>query len=659
MRKYVDFLEGSDGRALKGASVLVLDYTTGNPASLFETSGGSVRANPVTTDATGQFWFYVADGHYTFQITGKGLSPQTITDVVIYDPTNILSESQTASTAATNASNSATNAATSATNAANSATAASTSATNASTSASNASSYAAAAATGAKFFDTIALGNAGVADAATFGVKAGGSDGLTRPGIYRRESAGVSTALYSVLPAAEYDTNFGTIAPANYPWAVVDQDGIAALGVKDDGTVQANTIQATTLNGTSVTTIINGATGRTTFGGAGNFIADIVHIPVYGQSLSTGVNTDAVITTAQRFNNLRFSGGVRAQDAGSDPAVKYASLIPLVERDQTPAEGEAVGTHARETPGSGMSDYIRELIASEDGLLYTQHSYQILVSAPGIGGVTIATLSKPGTYYSRLVQDVQYGYNLAQAAGKTFKVPAFCWLQGESDGPTAIATYLAALEQLRSDFNADVQAITGQSEIVQMVIYQTAPLSNSQLAQLQAVETYPYIHMAGPHYHLATSDGTHFLGTTSKIYGAYLGRTVKRVCIDGADWDPVRPLSIYKQGAIVYAKFYLPKGKLYPLTLDTSTVAAQANSGFTMVDSLGNNLAISSVAVAGPDTVRITAAATVPAGAKLRYALASQKGNLRDSAGTAEIFDGNGLNAALHNWCVAFEKTIP
>lgn len=86
MRKYVDFLEGTDGKALKGASVLVLNYGTTNAATLYENDAGTVRPNPVTTDATGQFWFYAADGRYTLRITGAGLSSQTITDIAVVDP---------------------------------------------------------------------------------------------------------------------------------------------------------------------------------------------------------------------------------------------------------------------------------------------------------------------------------------------------------------------------------------------------------------------------------------------------------------------------------------------------------------------------------------------------------------------------------------------
>jgi len=63
----------------------------------------------------------------------------------------------------------------------------------------------AAAAFGVVFKDTIALGRAAVADGANFGVKAGGSDGLTRASVYRRDTSSTQTLLYGVVPATEYD----------------------------------------------------------------------------------------------------------------------------------------------------------------------------------------------------------------------------------------------------------------------------------------------------------------------------------------------------------------------------------------------------------------------------------------------------------------------
>lgn len=53
------------------------------------------------------------------------------------------------------------------------------------------------------YFDTIALGRAAVADGASFGVIAGGSDGLLYPAIYRRDSSSTQTLIREVITRAE------------------------------------------------------------------------------------------------------------------------------------------------------------------------------------------------------------------------------------------------------------------------------------------------------------------------------------------------------------------------------------------------------------------------------------------------------------------------
>ena len=475
------------------------------------------------------------------------------------------------------------------------------------------------------------------------------SDGTTKVAALNADAASVTTLTTG-------GTEYKTTSAVGIPYSIVDQDGKMAFGIDDNGKVLAATAQLTTLNDVPVAQIIAGSSGAVEpLVSAKNFHADIVHFPVYGQSLSCGVSTDALVTTTQRFDNLKFSGGVRAQDAGTNPAVKYASLVPLIETAITPAELEAAGTWQRETPCGGATDYVKELIAAENGISYTQQSYQLLGSAPGIGATTISQLNKGTSYYTRLMADIQYGYNLAQAAGKTYKCLSLSWIQGESDGATAISTYVAALNQLQIDFDTDVKAITGQTETVTLITYQTKAGGNATLAQLQASNTYPNIVMAGPHYHLAKTDGTHFTGLSSKIYGAYLGLVYKRVVIDGVPWAPVKPISIYRQGTLIYARFNVPTG---PLVFDSTTVAGQPNNGFTLTDSGGTPITVNSATLVGPNTVRIVAASTVPAGAKLQYGLSTGLGNIRDSQGLTKIFGGGGINYPMHNWCVAFEQSI-
>jgi hypothetical protein len=461
----------------------------------------------------------------------------------------------------------------------------------------------------------------------------------------------------ATLIATEFQNDEGdsiaSLTPTGYVYAVADgtPSGKMALGVKTDGTAVAEDLEVTTINGINFDTLAASASAPASAATERNYDAEIAMVLSYGQSLAVGTEATPPHTTAQRFDNLKFAGGVRSQDSGTP----YTSLVPLTETLLS-TEGE--------TPIGGATDQIKELILSEDGLAYTDHTYQLLGSAPGQGGTTISQLSS-GAIYDRFVDDVTNGYALAQAAGKVFKVPAFFWTQGETDYTfsTPAATYKTALVTLRNNLDAEVKAITGQLEDVACISYQTQchgsfGHSNNPyiaIAQYQVMKENANHYVACPLY---WGSEVHQSAANSKKLGAYYGIAYKRIVIDGdTSWRPLMPISTNRQGTLLLVRFNVPRGEL---TLDTVLHTAQTNSGFTLVDSGGVAITISSVAITGPDTVKVTAATTIPAGAKLRYGWGNGTagGNLRDSQGDFIVFNGGGLDIPMHNWCVIFEETI-
>lgn len=436
-------------------------------------------------------------------------------------------------------------------------------------------------------------------------------------------------------------------AGTGYKLQIVDSEGRAAAGIKDDGTLAAFKMEATFLNGVSVAGIIAGGGGGAT-AWRGRFPSEINMVLSYGQSLSTGTDGVPVISTAQRFDNLRFAGGVRSQDSGTP----YTSLVPLV---------EAQNSNLGETPITGATDMIKELIAGEDALTYLDHSFQLLGSAPGAGGTAIGNLDIGSSSFNRFVADVQAGYDLSQAAGKSFKVGAFFWTQAESDyiGSTPKATYKSLFTALRNDLEAQVQAITGQDEPLVCISYQVQGHSTYghagnpylAVAQLEVSRENPHHYVACPLYW--STQSVHQSAQNYKRLGAYYGLAYKRIVIDGENWKPVQPEQIDRQGTIILARFNVPKG---PLVLDTGFRAMQANYGFSVVSSVGSPITISSVTLVGPDTVKIVTAEAAPGG-RLRYGMLSG-GNLRDSQGDTIIFDGGGINFPLHNWSVIFDEAL-
>ena len=475
-------------------------------------------------------------------------------------------------------------------------------------------------------------------------------------------STGSAVWVASSVGTANFDAGF----TPDYTAGFVDEIGRVALGVRDDGTIDMGDMTAENADVTDLTvTRINGELVSATTRTPGEYDYELGHILTYGQSLSRG-SFGEIWTDTQRHNSVKFVAGVRADDGGTTPAVIYASLVPLIET----TSGGGLG----ETPTGGTCESLLDLIEAEDGLAYDAHSFQLLGSAPGEGGKTIAQLSKGTSYYNRLLENVTYAKTRAAALNQTYGVLAVTWAQGEWDilNATPAATYKALLDQLVADLNTDIKAITGQTKSIPLIVYQTAShlayASDAKIAnaQFEVAVSNPLVMLAVPGYIFAhAGDYIHLNGRGYKSMGAFYGRAIKRAVVDGEKWEPVRPISHVTQGKVINLTFNVPRG---PLVLDTTLVAINTNYGFELVDSGGSPLTISSVELLGDNRVKIVAAAIVPAGAKVRYGWSGTagrsgptqgaRGNLRDSQGDVLVFTSGALSLPLHNWCPIFEYGV-
>lgn len=160
--------------------------------------------------------------------------------------------------------------------------------------------YAASSGTAARFYDTIALGRAAVADGVTFGVRAGASDGLARPTIYRRDSSTTQTLVISLLPGSDLDSRIRTTTQAEighasiagttveYVAANLSPDGatyrVAGFQVRRTGSA----VELSSYDGLPIT--IEGFSGG-------------------GGSTDLGPLTTRVTTVEQKVQTLEQSGG--------------------------------------------------------------------------------------------------------------------------------------------------------------------------------------------------------------------------------------------------------------------------------------------------------------------------------------------------------------
>jgi hypothetical protein len=451
---------------------------------------------------------------------------------------------------------------------------------------------------------------------------------------------------------------------------------------------------------------------------------DINHVLWTGQSNSVANGANPPLTSAQPFTNVMFDTGVMPMTAcdGNGCTVYQTpnQLVPLV-------EGDRFFTYAVETLSAGAANEIAFLAAQkfEFGArpgYPTKHD--VLVTGHGRSGNTYWCLRKGGCPYNQdpprnknspfaqgtvLANGPQVGHGevtdalaLATAAGKTYAVRAVVAVHGESDHyayinnggnhpefpltgtdgtPNKIKDYTDALVEWQEDYQAGIQAITGQAHPVPLFISgisgwtttRESPIPTMQLAA--HVRAHGKVVLVTPGYIFdVRNDCLHYSNHGQRRLGEYFAKVYARVVFGGETWEPVRPKTITRAGNVIDVRFYVPNP---PLVFDTTRVVATPNMGFDFWDN-GALATIANVALVGPDTVRITLAAN-PSGVNMRLKYAQNQpptgtgcigpgiqyargaaGNLRDSDNTPSYYsDANGQPYPLHNWGVQFDEAVP
>jgi hypothetical protein len=396
-----------------------------------------------------------------------------------------------------------------------------------------------------------------------------------------------------------------------------------------------------------------------------NLKASIVHHISYGQSLGlgngsdihtlTGADSDGFFDCVMFNANGTTSAGPRAQEGSGTVAQNHASLIAYLEQ---PITGSSP-TGNFETPLGNSLRTVKRLLRDEDGIVYTDFDYILLGSAPAQSNTAIAGLSKGQTPYTNLTNDVTYGLALAQAAGKSYCVDVVYFSQGEADitAATSRATYLSALQQLYTDLNTDIKAITSQSHNIKLVLYQVSVYNQSNpniaLAQLDAAKANSNIILATSVYALEhlSSTNVHLTAAGYAHLGGYYGLAAKRVVVDGASWANLYPTLLTRQGTILEIEF---PDTGYSIAASNTLFASQTNYGLTAVRSDGTTAnTITSVTVVGPRRVRVVLTDAVAG--YLRYGFASWGGNLHD---TCNIDPGTFREYTLYRPVLTFDEAF-
>lgn len=387
--------------------------------------------------------------------------------------------------------------------------------------------------------------------------------------------------------------------------------------------------------------------------------ADINHIVNYGQSLSVG-QTEVVVSTEASYGNIiTFGGSVLTSGYSENYPANLSTFTPLFERTYTPIAS------LKETPTTGICEkFYNDIVASK---FTYRKGLKVLGSAPGQGATTISQLSKGTSYYARVIADVTAGKNNSIALGKTYKCYAVTWTQGESDyiSNTTQATYKTLLKQLSIDLNADIKAITGQSEDIRFVMYQTATINSYSATPTIALAQYELaiaddniIEMATAMYFMDYNDNFHLKAAYSKLMGVYYGKVLS----SDKKFKPVYPIGHLIRTNNIELTFNVPEKPLVFQSITTSSTIT--NQGFEVIKA-GVNILTSVVLMSDGISVRLVCSES-PVGSEIRYGFQKattaanirNMGFMRDSEGLYNKHKISGVDYDLNNWTPVFNYNI-
>jgi hypothetical protein len=441
-----------------------------------------------------------------------------------------------------------------------------------------------------------------------------------------------------------------------------------------------------------------GASGTAGAGGSGGGSAgtpralwDYVGIIGTGQSLAVGAQAGAITpaATMQAYNNLKLSLGtatVPPFDA-NDPAL---SLVPLVEPIRPTATGYPSAYPANlygESPHTAMAAEMTEL-ARAGGL----EDFVTVHTVVGESGQPMSVINKTATEMVTGAQTMGRAYAASLfevqaierlAADKTYGIGAIFLTHGESDA--ANANYINDMLQLSADYNADLKAITGQTEPIvlftsqQHGIFQYAvgqasrAIDRSTLLQWQAALEHPdEIVCVGPKYQYPyNADYLHLTPLGYELMGEKYAQAFYSHVLLGEPWQPLQPLAetVARNGRVITLDFHVPVPPLawdddLPTPHENDLTEWAAGRGFEV--RVGETrLTIESVDFVDADTLQITCTTDVPVGATLGYAARSDAaavsgfsprlGQLKDS----DPFVGEFTGMPQPNYSVSFELAVP
>ena len=336
-------------------------------------------------------------------------------------------------------------------------------------------------------------------------------------------------------------------------------------------------------------------------------IANVNFVPIFGQSLSIGAAATPIITSERKYEaGIKFNVGIRCAKKRESA---FTSFVPLVE-EVSGATVDSAGVG--ETVASGCVEQLLELFCKEVGISpYSKYwnNHKFLFGSFGAGSTTISMLTEVPVsgigYYQGVVNAMQAAKRICDEKDWTLNIPAWIWIQGETDmkpkSAGGVATnkdiYKQKLQQLAAQFDRDAKSITSQLNDVKCICYQTAsqniwgntPNYTSKImdvptAQMELIRDNDMFVASAPVYILDHSEKEriHLSAKGEKMLGLYCGIALKSV-IDGTyNKKGITPSTYTVSGNTVVIKCNVP---CPPLKIDKMWVKEINNLGFKLLTS--------------------------------------------------------------------------
>ena len=389
----------------------------------------------------------------------------------------------------------------------------------------------------------------------------------------------------------------------------------------------------------------------------------VICIPVYGQSLAIGV--DAIRITD--FDSLANYADGRIVTENMDHRFGYFDISPF---KQFVKKISRYHKRSFELTVYGMA----EVLADNTG-----KDTLICIFPGGQDGTVIADLGKGSEVYDKFLYDIETAYQSAHKHGWDFVMPAFCWMQGETDVTSYPGTnYRELLLQFVKDINQDVKQITGQLQDIEVICYQSNPVTRAKdfnplsydcpettvpEAQLEFVRDHPTFHASGPMYpYDFVNEIIHIDGASQKRHGVLVALAALDILKHQKHQRGLLPLKAQCQDKEVIIDFNIP---CPPLTFDTIQVTNPGHYGFSVITPDNRDI-VENVRLQN-DRIHLLCSET-PKDCRVRYAVNGNKmvsgrlhgprGNLRDSQGDSITITIQGKTYPIHNWCYQFDMPI-